>query len=270
MNDCLDRGIKEVIEEHPVVGDILNEYEIGCTACTVGTCLLKEVVNIHFLPPEQEEILMKRIEEAILSGKVEKSGQRQSRDPTPNGTMLSYTQPVQMLVDEHKLIKRLLALIPSIVDQINYSGLDRQVILDCVEFIRYYADRFHHAKVEEIMFKYVDESAEVIRVIYADHTTGRGHVQAILKALTEDDRESVIEHLLKYRDLLVEHIKKEDEILYPWIERQLMPGQVEAMYKSFVSEENRLGPDTTSKYEALITVLEEKMLTGEEGNDDEV
>lgn len=48
-NDVGSRNIKEVIENHPQIGEILDRHEIGCTKCTVGTCLLQDVVTVHFL-----------------------------------------------------------------------------------------------------------------------------------------------------------------------------------------------------------------------------
>ena len=50
MQNFLDMSIKEVIEKHPGVGDLLDEYDIGCVPCTVATCLLKDIVTIHNLP----------------------------------------------------------------------------------------------------------------------------------------------------------------------------------------------------------------------------
>jgi len=46
--------IKDVIETHPRIGEILNKYEIGCVTCGVGICLLKDVVSIHALGAEAE------------------------------------------------------------------------------------------------------------------------------------------------------------------------------------------------------------------------
>ena len=54
LNNLGDRNIKEVIEEYPKIGEILDKYEIGCIKCSVGTCLLKDVVSVHFLGDETE------------------------------------------------------------------------------------------------------------------------------------------------------------------------------------------------------------------------
>ena len=41
MEEYLNKNIKEVIDLFPAIGDILNEYDVGCVTCNVGTCLLK-------------------------------------------------------------------------------------------------------------------------------------------------------------------------------------------------------------------------------------
>ena len=61
LNDLGNRNIKEAIEEYPKIGEILDKYEIGCIKCSVGTCLLKEVVAVHFLGDETESQIEKEI-----------------------------------------------------------------------------------------------------------------------------------------------------------------------------------------------------------------
>ena len=52
--DIGDKPITDVLKEHPMIGDILDKHEIGCIKCSVGTCLLKDVVSVHFLGDEVE------------------------------------------------------------------------------------------------------------------------------------------------------------------------------------------------------------------------
>ncbi len=59
------REIKGVIEEYAEIGAILDRYEIGCIKCSVGTCLLKEVVAVHFLGEETEAQIEKEINEYL-------------------------------------------------------------------------------------------------------------------------------------------------------------------------------------------------------------
>lgn len=60
-NDLGSRNIKAVIEEYPKIGKILDRHEIGCTACSIGTCLLRDVVTVHYLGDEIEARIEREI-----------------------------------------------------------------------------------------------------------------------------------------------------------------------------------------------------------------
>ncbi len=61
IKDIGSKNIIEVIKMYPKIGEILDRHEIGCTKCTVGTCLLQDVVTVHFLGDNVE----KQIEQEI-------------------------------------------------------------------------------------------------------------------------------------------------------------------------------------------------------------
>ncbi len=105
MEKYLNTGIKAVIEEFPKIESILTDYDIGCGPCMVGTCLLKDIVSIHSLPKPDEKELMERISAVILNGND--PGQLKPENITRNP--VTYSKPMQKLVDEHTLIKRWLA-----------------------------------------------------------------------------------------------------------------------------------------------------------------
>lgn len=60
-----NRAVKDVIEKYPAIGEILDRHKIGCTKCKIGTCRLKDVVKIHFLPKKEEGIIFKEIDKAL-------------------------------------------------------------------------------------------------------------------------------------------------------------------------------------------------------------
>ncbi len=62
-NDLGNEQIQNVLKEHPRIGEILENYDIGCVTCGVGICLLKDVVSIHALGEEAEA----KIEDEINS-----------------------------------------------------------------------------------------------------------------------------------------------------------------------------------------------------------
>ncbi|MHA1576454.1 MAG: hemerythrin domain-containing protein, partial [Candidatus Thorarchaeota archaeon] len=158
MEQYLNQGIKEIISEFPQIEKVLEEYDIGCGPCMVGTCLLKDIVEIHNLQANQEQELMSRITKIIYP---EKDIQIPKIERTLAGKQqISYSPPMITLVDEHKLIKRMLVLIPHII-QVLETENDFPLILETLDFIRLYADSFHHAKEEDVLFKYFDEDLEI-------------------------------------------------------------------------------------------------------------
>ncbi len=185
MEEYLNKSIKEIINQFPEVGNILDEYNIGCAPCSVGSCLLKDIVEIHNLPSEEEQELMARIAQVIYPDQEAKIPEiKREREARPEE--ISYSPPMKKLVNEHVLIKRLVAMIPEVIDNLDVASEEgRQVITYSVDFIRSYADKYHHAKEEEILLKYFDENLDIIKTIYEDHETGRAHVRAVLKALDE-------------------------------------------------------------------------------------
>ena len=245
MDEYLNCGIKDVITRFPAVGDVLEEYQVGCVACQVGSCLLKDIVSIHNLSPDQERELLARIGDIVAPGQKARPVPVAPK-PKPAPKAISYSPPVRQLVDEHGLIKRWLALIPWVLEHLDLNSEEgRQLILDGVDFIRSYADRHHHAKEEDILFKYFDEGTDVIKAMLEDHSTGRNHVKAILDAVATRDAAAVASHLDAYRQLLTDHIKREDEILYPWMERNLSVTQIGELFAKF--QETDAKSDVTAR-----------------------
>lgn len=62
------RNIKEAIAAFPGIGEILEKHGIGCSKCSIGTCLLKDVVTVHFLGAEVEAGIAQAINAYLDSG----------------------------------------------------------------------------------------------------------------------------------------------------------------------------------------------------------
>ena len=166
---------------------------------------------------------------------------------------------MKKLVDEHILIKRWIALIPEVVKNLDVeSEKGRRLILDGIDMIRSYADKFHHAKEEDILFKYFDENSDILKVMHEDHTHARSLVKEMLDALEKRDQKTIAKNLMAYRELLTEHIRKEDEILYPWMDNQLSTHQVGELFSKFDEADQQISV-STDKYENFIDRLEKKI-----------
>ena len=259
MEEYLNKGIKDLITKFPKVADILNEYNIGCVPCNVGSCLLKDIVEIHNLSIEDERELLSRIAKIIYPGKEIKIPEIKRKSKSKAGE-IKYSPPIKRLVDEHTLIKKWISLIPSVVETVDMeSESGRQLIMDGLEFIRFYADKFHHAKEEDILFDYTDSDLDIIKTMLQDHEAGRAHVKAILEAVKRGDKKAIVEHLNGYKDLLTEHIKKEDEILYPWIDRNLSTSQVGELFAKFDDAEEKIDKEVVDKCKRFAEEIEERI-----------
>lgn len=258
MEKYATRGIKTIIAEFPGIEKILEDYGIGCGPCTVGICQLKDILDIHKLPGDAEEELMRRIEAEIYPERhiaVPAGTARYREHPEETG----YSRPMQVLVDEHKLIKRWLALIPGLVKNLDLSSPEEcRVIEDGIDLIRSYADRLHHGKEEDILFGYFDNTADIFQVIYEDHRRARALVQEMLRALAAKNSEVVAASLLEYAALLKEHIKKEDEVLFPWLDSRLTEGEIAELAARFDQSDRTLALDDR-KYHSFIETLEQQV-----------
>src|SRR3989338_7741720 len=139
----------------------------------------------------------------------------------------------ETLVEEHKLIKRMIDVLEKAANRLeNGKEINPTVFENAVDFIRNFADKFHHAKEEDILFKEMikkgmPEKDSPIEAMLIEHEQGRDFVRGIMKAtdeLKKGDKKAtaeIVKNARGYIELLREHIDKEDNILYPLAERML-------------------------------------------------
>jgi hemerythrin-like domain-containing protein len=156
-------------------------------------------------------------------------------------------------VDEHKLIKEFLELVPELCEKIQKDlQSSKEIILQTVEFIKQFADKFHHAKEEDILFAYAKGNRDIVNVMLEDHKKGRYYVKSILLGLETEDASYIAYSLKHYRELLTEHIKKEDEILYPWIERAASASEIENIGLAFDNVDASFGDAFIEKWQIFV------------------
>jgi hemerythrin-like domain-containing protein len=177
------------------------------------------------------------------------------------------TDVTRVLVEEHRLILRMIALLEhntALMEQGRFR--DWQFFLDAVAFIRNYADRFHHAKEEDVLFlalvkNGMPEKQSPIEAMHIEHEQGRTHVRAIeaaaRKALAGDAGQiSLIASQARgYAQLLRGHIDKEDTILYPLAERVLPEDVRPGMLAAYAGAEAG-NPGLEAKYRRLVEQYE--------------
>lgn len=139
--------------------------------------------------------------------------------------------PADVLKAEHRIILRVTAVLERLIEQSESSGsLDADAMGKCVQFFQLFADAFHHAKEEDLLFPTLEKCGiprdqGPIGVMLEEHKMARSLTQAMAEGLaqyTAGDGEgaSVVRRAGKqYIELLGQHIYKEDNILYPMGDR---------------------------------------------------
>jgi hemerythrin-like domain-containing protein len=150
----------------------------------------------------------------------------------------------QILSDEHQNILRVIDSVLIECDQIE-SGkeLDHTFFEKVIDFIKNYADTFHHAKEEEILFVAMMENIDKLHcnpipVMFHEHEAGRQFVKGMEDGLTNNDDKLVMNNARDYCYLLREHIYKEDNILYPMAEEALSEEQKSQVLEKYQEAES--------------------------------
>ena len=132
--------------------------------------------------------------------------------------------PIGPLMIEHRVIEKMIVLIAMAVTVIEKTGtVDGRLIDTLVDCIRTYADRCHHGKEEEILFrdlgrkKLVEEHRQIMNELIEDHKWGRVKVSQLLQAKGEfvgGKQEALAKVLTCLKEIAIfypKHIEKEDK-----------------------------------------------------------
>ena len=151
-------------------------------------------------------------------------------------TMNSQTEKTQAagratagLSDEHQRILRVVAAVRAECGRVEKgSAPDQEFFRKALDFIKNYADKFHHAKEEDILFPElgkpeVQMHCDPRQVMLLEHEQGRGFARRLEAALKDGRPAELAESARGYCAVLEEHIYKEDNILYPMAEEALGP-----------------------------------------------
>lgn len=138
-------------------------------------------------------------------------------------------KPIGPLMWEHRLIEKMLASFLWHIDKIEKSKKVNFTVIDmAVDFIKTYADRTHHGKEEEILFrdlakkKLTPELKKIMQELLEEHVWGRkttaGLVVAKEKYLSGDENKltEIIDLARQLANFYPRHIEKEDKhFFYP-------------------------------------------------------
>ncbi len=169
----------------------------------------------------------------------------------------------KILSEEHQNILKVINALLKECDVLE-SGeeIDRNFFEKAIDFIRNYADEFHHAKEEDILFVELNKNEEqmpcnpVEQMLY-EHDLGRNFVKGLKEGVEEDDKVKVIENASGYAYLLQDHINKEDNILYPMADEALNQQAQKSILEKFKqAERKKFSKGTKEKYLSIVKEVE--------------
>ncbi len=177
-------------------------------------------------------------------------------------------QPVGLLMIEHRLIEHMVRLMREEIDRIGkYGRVDPDFVDDAVDFMRTYADRCHHGKEEDILFRDLapkplsGELRATMDELVQEHAFARKTVRDIEAA---EERYIIGEKnapadLIATLNIITEfyprHIAKEDKHFFVPAMGYFTPEERAAMLKEFEDFDARAIHET---YRAMVRRLEER------------
>ncbi|MCD1146658.1 hemerythrin domain-containing protein [Peptoniphilus sp. KCTC 25270] len=182
---------------------------------------------------------------------------------------------IEILVYEHDQILVLTKTIRKWMESILHGEeILAEEVRDFIDIIRNYTDAHHHGKEEEILFSYMLKelgpvAEKVVRQgMLVEHDQARGIVRDWEEALnrweenpTEEGKVDLIGLGYSYARLLEAHATRENDVVYPFAERNLSEEskeKVDELSRSYEEEKEKFG--VQKKYLQKLKVLSDKYL----------
>ena len=154
-------------------------------------------------------------------------------------------KPRGLLMIEHRLIEKVLIVANEKANLMTGKTYDPLFIDTIVDFIRTYADRTHHGKEEDILFKKLEdknlneEDERIMAELNNEHKQARQNVKEIseLNNKYRNGNLSTVSEIVKIINWLARfypvHILKEDKIFFPNTEKYFSKDELDNMLNEF-------------------------------------
>ena len=172
------------------------------------------------------------------------------------------------LMIEHRLIERMIRQIKNVLKKIGATNEVDPLFIDiAVDFIRTYADRTHHGKEEDILFRDLkkkdlsNDDRRVMNELVKEHVFGRQTTKKLIEANSRyrnGDKSAltdIVGQLHTLVDFYPEHIEKEDKVFFPASRAYFTEQEDQAMLDEFWEFDKKM---IHEKYKSVIEALEKE------------
>lgn len=151
---------------------------------------------------------------------------------------------IEILVKEHDSILRMIEITKTILNNEDKTAIDIDHVEKIVDFIKNFADKYHHLKEEDVLFLEMEKQGLSrddcpLSVLLYEHELGRDFIKKVDEGIEKYKLGDVsafaqIQENLRFYCLLLEnHIAKENDVLYPMSERIIPENILSAMSDDF-------------------------------------
>ena len=170
------------------------------------------------------------------------------------------------LMIEHRLIEKMLKVVQRKLEHaVQTQSIDPYFVDTSVDFIRVYADRTHHGKEEDILFrdlrrkKLSDDHQRLMNELIEEHAFSRETTKALVEVnarYRNGDPSALAEvtaHLKTLIGFYPKHIKKEDAVFFPTALTYFTEQEDQTMLAEFWEFDRKM---IHEKYQAVVKGFE--------------
>ncbi|TFG16642.1 MAG: cation-binding protein [Promethearchaeota archaeon] len=176
--------------------------------------------------------------------------------------------PIGPLMIEHRLIEKMIALMDKEITKMKKYAKANPLFIDiAVDFIRMYADRTHHGKEEDILFRDLEKKdlspnhSKIMEELVEEHVMARNMVRKLVDAKNQYEKgnvrvlDEIIEIMVKLTEFYPKHIEKEDKHFFIPVMKYFTQEEQDAMLEEFWEFDKML---IHEKYKTVVENLQNK------------
>jgi len=171
-------------------------------------------------------------------------------------------KPIGPLMWEHRLIEKMMQVAGAKADEMEKTGkIDTSFVEVVIDFMKIYADRTHHGKEEEILFRTLQdknlspEHARMMNELTDEHSQSRLRTRTLMETNShyahgeKGTRDEIVSLLRETAVFYPRHIEKEDKHFFHESQRYLSNEESDRMLASFWEFDRRM---IHEKYEQVV------------------
>ena len=178
--------------------------------------------------------------------------------------------PTEIMEAEHRLIEIVVGALGDAAASLEQGErIDATLVSKAVEFLRVYADQLHHGKEEALFFpllvkRGVPPQGCPIGGLNHEHEKGRALVKALAEQGPAYERgeaggaEALCASLRAIHDLYLNHIWKEDAMVFPMANNVMTEADQKELAGKFAGVDRSIGPEVIARLEKFARSIARK------------